>query len=255
MAAAKNNKKARTGRKCSICTCVNLTQINRMILKGVSFRNISLRVWNTDSHFVSVHRHTINCLKFDIAAVAAANKKEQAIAIHEEFREQLDFAKQLRSAAEEYLADPNDPLKLAILPRSDEIDVVYFDNTDLTAGDAPMPKKKTAKLAALLQNVEELRNIDVDKITIKHVDLRSFALDAIKTTDLCLDRFAKLSGAYQDNRANESDAEFQRLRLILEARAKQTGIDYKTLVREFADNYAATVPQKIVERLVSELEM
>lgn len=78
-----------------------------------------------------------------------------------------------------------------------------------------------------------------------------------KTVDRlkALDLLGKHHGIYQDNRANESDAELQRLRLILEARSKQTGVDYKTLVREFADNYAATVPSKIVERLVSELEM
>jgi hypothetical protein len=172
----KKAAKKPVGRKCSICTHKQVGQINKAIAEGVSFRRISSQFGMSDQ---SAKRHTENCLKLELQAAIA-------------------FARQLRIAAREYLSDPNDPLKMAILPRAEEIDVVYFDYNDMTGGENPMPKKKTAKLAVLIQKVEDVRNFEADKFTIKHYDLRKFALDAISTTDACIDKFAKLAGLYVD---------------------------------------------------------
>jgi hypothetical protein len=38
---------------------------------------------------------------------------------------------------------------------------------------------------------------------IKHVDIRSFALDAIGVTDVVLDKIAKLAGLYTKERENQ----------------------------------------------------
>jgi hypothetical protein len=119
----------------------------------------------------------------------------------------------LREAAREYLADPVDRLRLTVIPRANEIDVVYYEATGVAVENEETgettrlgkPVKKTAKLSALLCDVEELRNIDVDKVNIRHVDLRKFALDAINTTDTCIDKFAKLAGLYQQPQANDAD--------------------------------------------------
>jgi hypothetical protein len=191
----KKAAKKPVGRKCSICTHKQVGQINKAIAEGVSFRRISSQFGMSDQ---SAKRHTENCLKLELQAAIAEKKVEQAIDVHKEFEENLDFARQLRIAAREYLSDPNDPLKMAILPRAEEIDVVYFDYNDMTGGENPMPKKKTAKLAVLIQKVEDVRNFEADKFTIKHYDLRKFALDAISTTDACIDKFAKLAGLYVD---------------------------------------------------------
>ncbi len=154
--------------KCSVCSHKQVKRFNTELLNGKALRDIALR--GGMSH-QSVYRHLENCLKVEVQAVIQENKVARAIDVHEEFREQLDFAKKLRQAAEFYLRDTSDPLKLSIIPRADEIDITYLDHTDMTGGEYPQPKQKTAKLSVLLATIEEVRNIEADKINIKHVDL------------------------------------------------------------------------------------
>ncbi len=221
--AAKNKSvkpaKQKVGRKCTICHHEQVGQINTAIHKGVAFRVISRQIKNNDTARDAIRRHTENCLKIEVAALIQQKKTEQAVDVIAEFKEQLVFTKKLRSAAEMYLSDPLDPLKIAINPFSHEISVSYFDYTELLPSGAPT--KKTAPLSNLLNAVQEIgkmimasdANVDgdmvfgkilqIDKISVRHVDLRSFALDAIKTTDMCLDKFAKISGIYQQDRENE----------------------------------------------------
>jgi hypothetical protein len=185
---------------------------------------------------MSVCRHTENCLKSEIGSIIREHKYARAIDVHQEFEDNLAFAKDLRAAAREYLADPIDPLKLKLIPRADEIDVTYFDNTDFTAGQNPVPKKKTAKLSALLHDIEQIRNLEVDKINIKHVDIRSFALDAIKTADTCIDKFAKLSGAYQEPRDNEQSLQkvLQSFALWVEKNPNASNVERGDAIERFA---------------------
>lgn len=197
-----SSSKKSTGRKCSICTNEQRETINSQIATGVSFRGISRQFDVGDD---SVRRHSENCLGYTIGVLIQEKKIEQAIDVHAEFREQLVFAKELRVAARSYLSDPNDPLKLTIIPRADEIEVVYFDYQD--KDDKGNPKKKTAYLNVLLASIEEGATIEADKVQIKHVDLRKFALDAINTTDTCIDKFAKLGGEYKKEGVNPQDPE------------------------------------------------
>ncbi len=185
--------------KCKTCLHPDVKTINSQIRTSVSLRNIALQFGMSHT---AVSRHAETCLGFTIGALIEQKKIKQAIDVHEEFREQLEFAKQLRTAAREYLNNPDDPLKLIIIPRADEIDVVYFDYAE--KDEKGNPKKKTANLHALLQRIEcdEDTAFEPDKIQIKHIDLRKFALDAINTADTCIDKFAKLSGAYTQDKVN-----------------------------------------------------
>jgi hypothetical protein len=192
-----------------------VSRINSLLADGVSFRTISNRIQNDDKLKPSLQRHAENCLKIAIAAVIAKKKEQQGIDIHKEFEENLAFARTLRLSAYEYLSDPVDPLKIAIVPFAHEIDVTYFDMTDLVGPeDDPKPKKKTAKLSMLLAQIEQLRNFEVDKISIKHVDLRSFALDCIRTVDVCVDKFARIAGAYKKDSPNPNDTEAVAKRVV-----------------------------------------
>lgn len=140
-----------------------------------------------------------------MCALIKENKIEQAIDVHAEFREQLAFAKQLRSAAQEYLSNANDPFKLAVTPKAHEIEVTYFDHNDMEMrGEIMFPKKKIAQLNVILESVYADGNLEPDKYKITTVDIRKFALDAINTTDTCIDKFAKLGGAYQQDRPNDA---------------------------------------------------
>lgn len=199
--------KSPVGRKCSICHHKEVDRINSLIHDGVSFRAISSQVQNDEKMRASLQRHTENCLKVELAALVQKKKEEQAINVYTEFEENLAFARSLRLAAWEYLSNPADPLKISLIPFAHEIDISYFDNTDLTEGKFPKPKKKSAKLDMLIAQIELLRNIDVDKISIKHVDLRSYAVECIRAVDMCIDKFARLGGAYKKDQPNETNPE------------------------------------------------
>lgn len=190
------------GMKCSVCAHLDLLKINRAIADGrLSMRKIATKYGLTEA---ALNRHRTNDLTTDALAAQHVRRLQGGVDVWAEFEDQLDFAKQLREAAKRYLSNPDDPLRMDLIPRAEEIDVTYLDHTDLTKGENPQPKKKVAKLSHLLVTVESLRNLDVDKVQIKHVDLRKFALDAINTTDTCIDKFARLTGSYQQDKPNES---------------------------------------------------
>jgi hypothetical protein len=188
------------GRKCTVCSSGNLRAVDKAIREGGTYRGIAAQYKIGVS---SMLRHTENCLGLTLSAITKQRGEKSAINVYQEFEANLAFASKLRIAAEEYLADPIDPLQMKLQPFAHEVDIAYFDWSDLEGegGDAK-PKKKTAKLSMLIADAEKVRNFEVDRITIKTVDLRSWALDAIKTVDLCVDRFARLAGEYQKDQDN-----------------------------------------------------
>lgn len=206
MAVKKVKKKSAVGRKCSVCTHKDVGEINLLIAQPVSFRSISSQFGMSHP---AVSRHAQNCLEFDVSALVAEQKITQIINVYDEFCEQLAFAKQLRRAAQEYLSDASDPLKLSITPKAHEIEVTYFDYNDIeTLGTGPnaveRPKKKTAMLSVILESIAN-DWMEPDKFKIATIDIRKFALDAIHTTDVCIDKFAKLGGDYTKEKANPAD--------------------------------------------------
>lgn len=281
--------------KCKTCLDPNVGQINTLLKEGVSFRNIAKQV-GSDGSYSSIVRHAEH-LGLEMGVIVKEKLVKQAINVHDEFGEQLQFAKRLRTAAEEYLSHPDDPLRLVLMPRADEIEVVYYDNNDLTDGDRPKPKKKSGDLQTLLYSlaapdsmvdeyakdtakeklvdvgdpdqmfeetwdaarryfVQERQSIDreADKVTIKHVDLRKFALDAINTTDTCIDKFAKLTGAYQQDKPNDRNVE-EEFKLLLQriqkrAEVNKTSVEYEVKAYLGANPVAKEVRAKL--EMVSE---
>lgn len=187
-------------RKCTVCHHGSVTQINSAIAAGQGCRDIAGR-WEGLSKS-SVYRHSRNCLQISLKVMVGEQRVHQAIDVHREFSEQLEAAKQLLEISREYLSDPDDPSQLFIGPQSHEIDVYYTDHNDCD-GDG-RPKKKKAKLNVLLAELAG-REIEAPPVEMKTLDIRKFALDAIRTADLCLDKFARISGAYQKDKSNEQD--------------------------------------------------
>ncbi len=194
-------------RRCTICAHPEVDQINLRVARGGSLRGIASQ-YDTDD--ASLTRHVSNCLKAELSILVQEHKRAQAINVYEEFAEQLAFAKSLRDTAQMYLADPDDPFGLAIGPQAHEIDVTYFDFNDLEEvgfGEnvTLKPKKKKAKLNVILAELAN-RGIESSRVDMKGIDIRKFALDAISTADLCIDKFARMGGAYQKDKSNQSDA-------------------------------------------------
>jgi len=171
-------------------------QINAELSKGEGQRGVAGRWGLTKS---SVARHAINCLQLT-QEQRNGHTIEQIVDVRAEYADQVRFAKKLKDACEAYLSDPDDPLRIAIIPHAGEIEVIYHDYKDLD--ERGKPKKKKADLARLLTEVSKDRKIGVEKINIKHMDLRKFALEALATVDMTIDKFARMEGAYTDNKPN-----------------------------------------------------
>lgn len=193
-------------RKCTICVHKQVAAINKAICNSDSYRNIGKRF---NVGHVSVLRHVTVCLNFKYQTLVEENRVAQAVNVYEEFQEQLAYAKSLRETSKMYLSDPDDPFGLFIGPQAHEIDITYFDFNDLEevgVGEnmTLKPKKKKAKLNTILAELAG-RGIESSRVDIKTLDIRKYALDAINTADVCIDKFARMGGAYQKDRRNERD--------------------------------------------------
>lgn len=237
-------KKKPTGRRCAICSHKEVKKINSAINQGASFRRISLDYGMSD---VSVNRHAKNHLKLEIQTLIKEKKIENATDHFQEITEQLEFAKELRIAAREYLSDPESG-KIVLIPRSDEISVVYEDYLDLTPKGNP--KRKTDLLDTLLERVKD-GNIEPRRMLAKHVDIRVFALSAIQAVDTVLDKFARIQGLYQKEKENEDESRASRLKAIIRSRADEKGITYEAELDNFLTHYADDLKPEIKERLIS----
>lgn len=200
-------EKSKAGRKCVICTHADTERINLAITDGVSFRTIAHQNGGFDKNCVS--RHAQNCLGIDVRVIAEKQRAAQAINVYEEFAEQLAFAKTLRDTAQMYLSDPDDPFGLFLGPQAHEIDITYYDHNDLEevgSGEniTLRPKKKKAKLNDLLAEMAG-KGFESSRVEIKTLDIRKYALDAISTADVCIDKFARMGGAYQKDKNNQAD--------------------------------------------------
>ena len=211
--ADKKPRKEPFGRPCRICTHPQNTIDNPEIDNLIESRLVSGQVINfrniSDSYGMSVSsvsRHVSDHLKFKVKEVIENNQVKRAIDVYDEFVEQLDFAKALRLAAREYLSNVNDPLRLSITPKAHEIEVTYFDHNDMEmVNDVMRPKKKTAQLSVILESIYADAQMEPDKFSVKTIDIRKFALDAINTADTCIDKFAKMGGDYTQDKKNPAD--------------------------------------------------
>lgn len=273
------------GRKCSICSHAEVDKINSLINSGASFRGISLQFGMSD---MSVGRHAENCLHLEIRALVKEKKIEKAIDHYQEISEQLEFAKELRIAAKEYLSDPETG-RLILIPRAREVVVIYEDYDDRNRQGEP--KKKRESLDSLLEKLEKVRQFqlellkaDIERIfdkyddedseplkedvnellriyhtdyieptrtEIKHVDIRQFALNAISTVDTVLDKVAKVEGLYQKDKENED--ELTKLKQRIEKVAEQEGTDYQSELKLFLEYFSNGVRPEIKRQLESEL--
>jgi len=172
---------------------------------------------------VSVGRHAEKCLNLEIQALIKEKKIENATDHYQEINSQFIFARDLRLAAQKYLSDPETG-DLALIPRSDEIIVIYEDYSDTTPTGEP--KKKRDSLSFLLERAAS-GNITPLQTVVKHVDIRSFSLDAIRTVDVVLDKFARIEGLYKKdneqknqpaviNQTSEDDLALEFFNFILE---------------------------------------
>jgi hypothetical protein len=198
--AKKAPKKKRLGVPCSICTHPNAREISIQIAKSTPFRHL---VKQFGVSLGSLSRHSSKCLKLTPEMIVQQRRVEQSVDAYKEFESQLNFAKKLRDSAMEFLSDPDDPLRMSIAPRADEIDVIYYEYPIGENGEKGKATRKKAKLSELIESIQDAnKSLSARQFIVKQPDIRKFALDAIAVTDTCIDKFAKIGGLYMKDRDN-----------------------------------------------------
>lgn len=183
------SKRKSAGRHCSICIHEDAETINSLIAGNKSFRAISRQINGDDSMRDAINRHAENCLKLEVRALIKEKRIKQAVNHYQEITEQLEFAKDLRLAAREYLSDETGRIVLSAtdakiqqfaLETIKTVDVVLDKIAKLEGlykQDAPNPDKldQLARLTALviyyLQNgttVEEMREGLLDGLAVEY---------------------------------------------------------------------------------------
>lgn len=203
-------------RSCTICPDKNAKRINCLIGEGVAYRAISRQIFGSEKKRSAIQRHSENCLQHNSSAVIAKLKVEASKGYYAEIDEQLNFARNLRIASQNYLTDPITG-EITLFPRADEIQVVYYDPLDTNKNGEPKKKRND------LQYVIDHFRVKADKTVVKHVDIRSFALDCIKTADIVLDKIAKREGLYQEKQSNKFDKLYESAVAFAEIDAKVNG--------------------------------
>lgn len=161
-------------------------------------------------------------------AVEKAGKR--IVNTYEEFQKNLDFVGKLRDACEQWL---NSTGEFAIDPRTDEIDVIYWDYSQ----DPPQQVKD--RLDRVLAGAE---GRELPKLTpfIKTVDLREYALKVIDRIDTTLDKFAKMGGDYTKDKTNPADTE-----AFIKATAREMWLNSGPFSdNEQRDHYAKRISEK-----------
>lgn len=185
---------------CTVCQNPAVVTINKHIAAGRQLRWIEARYFVSQS---AVGRHKKNCLKLDTAAVMASIRLEQKVDVYLELQGQLELLKRMRDAAEEYLTDPNDPLRFCFNPRADEITVMYY-RFDMDPETGEVKRTKHRNTLAEMQGMIEEKNpgVKLNGFSVKKTDMRRYILDLVRHIDQTLTQFAKLEGLYTKERDN-----------------------------------------------------
>lgn len=183
---------------------------------------------------LGVNRTTVMYdLETALAELSAELKAEIEVDVKKEFARQLDFAKELREAAREYLTVDGE-INFAD-PREDEVVIVVRDHDNLN--EKGKPTLKSIPLTELLAGFAE-NGLDVAKVKMEPMTRQfalEYALKTISSADGCIDKFAKLGGEYTKEKENPQNA--LQIAKDVVAEAVKEGIDRAEAVKRASERY------------------
>jgi hypothetical protein len=211
------------GNKCPVCIHPNAEKVSKAIVEGRMTQDEIFDTYLADLKDNYAHEkspgqrisyHTKNCLHKSAAVIANKQLEKHGIIVVDEFTEQLKLAKELRNAAVKLLTDP-DTGEIDLSPHASEVRVHYWQTRDsIESAEITglklrgQRRKKIETLQVLLDKIDKERPTPYDEreiVSIKSVDPRSFALDAIRTCDTAIDKFARMGGLYKADQTNPND--------------------------------------------------
>jgi hypothetical protein len=200
---------------CTICRHKDRVKIDAALIENQPFRRIASQFEVGEK---SVERHQ-ECIAELLQGAKRVKAIELAATLDDQMRRVFDRTNRLYDACHEWLTDPEDPRRYTLDARTGDIDVIYEEQTGAYEDGSPRWVKKRATLSQLLREIESAWAGDVAKLRVistesKTADPRSLILETAKTLNGSIDRLAKLTGAYQQDRANEHDRHENRETLI-----------------------------------------
>ena len=192
-------------RRCTICTHPERAAIEKEIVAGTAFREISKRF---EIGTPSLHRHKTSHLGevIERAERQHAVKVERAVAKREEARDSdaLDVMAELGNvfarlnkmldACDTWLTDPDNPDVYNLDPRSHEVKVTYEVVIGETHAGTPITKKQRGLLSELLKRVEDHERGTVVEVQFKHADPRQLLVNTANALRPSIETLAKLLG-------------------------------------------------------------
>ena len=134
-------------RKCSICEHKDRQKIDLLLVNSEALRKISKRFFVS---ITALSRHKDKHLPEALSKSKEAKDIEQADQIMIELERCLKRVNKLFDACHEWLTDPVNPEKYTLVPRSDDVDIIYLEyDTD------GKPIRRKAKMSNLLALINE----------------------------------------------------------------------------------------------------
>jgi len=235
--------------RCTVCFHADSKSINAELADGEPYRMVAAKYDGLD--FRAVHRHHHNCLKQTKADVHRTRRAKNAFEFGEELLKRYRQSVKMLDAVEKWLTDPENPDELDITPRDTEILVIYLDYNH--RNERGKPTRKKAKLSDLLKQAvpDGCRAMEVRSLA---VDNRKLYLEAFKALTDRLDQLGKFHDYWKQTPIQPASQETERLRLAIEARAKENDVSYEEELRFFlALPVAENIRPEVRTLLVSDL--
>jgi hypothetical protein len=200
---------------CSICRHRDRVKIDAALIENQPLRLIASQFSVGNN---SVQRHQ-ECIAELLQGAQRMKAAEFAETINDQMQRVFNRTNLLYDACHEWLTDPEDPRRYTLDARTGDIDVIYEQEEGTYQDGSPRWVKKRATLSVLLGEVESARADGAARLRVvaaesKTADPRSLILETAKTLNGSIDRLAKLTGAYQEKRANQHDKHENRETLI-----------------------------------------
>jgi hypothetical protein len=196
-------------RPCTVCSSPERVAIDKALVDGEPRRRIAARFGVPET---SLRRHAVEHLPEvlaagqhmahapDLARQQAAQEiaaQNHVLDVQATLRLCQSLTVKLATACDEWLTDPDDPARYTLVPRSDDVWVIYDDDGELTPQGHPTRKKaRLSRLLALVQSQSRAPDPDTGG-TRAPIDVKRGEYKVADPRDLVLKAAGELRGQAQ----------------------------------------------------------
>ena len=163
-------------------------KIDKALVSGKPYRTIASQFGVSQA---SIQRYMKDKLIPQMSKAQATRELQGGSDLLDRLESYIRIADKMIRAAEEYLQDSDDPNKLYLGPRAEEINVTYVEES----GDNIIIRKSTLQqLVSELEDKGKKKGLRITGLMSRHEDPRRTILNAANTLSKQLELFAKIHG-------------------------------------------------------------